>query len=356
MPHNTQSAHPGFQLSGFNKFIVGALGLSVAGLYVTVGLSALNTGAHPAEGVNSVTEVTGTSENSPLIYASLPRFRLFGDDENDLASRAKALSGPIKVASATDLHDKFSAAGFNLSDVREGAEVPRVVLVSLPGDLSKLQSVKTKKSLFIRSVLPLILQANEKVRADRIRLQKLMVRSGPMGEAHRVWLSKLADRYDIKGDDLQKVMAELKVRVDIVPPSLALAQGAEESGWGTSRFAVKGNAVFGQWTYTKGKGIVPKDRNEGARHEVRAFDELGGSIEAYLFNLNTHRAYRKFRARRADLRSQGKDITGVELIKTLDRYSQRGAAYIGTIRTIMRVNGMSAFDRARLTVARGEDT
>ncbi|MBT4017703.1 MAG: hypothetical protein HOE62_07110 [Alphaproteobacteria bacterium] len=363
MPHNKKSVYAAFHLSGLNKFIISFISLSVAGLYLAAGLDLAKEGSHLNEG-NEQTAAKAPLKHG-LIYASLPRYKLFGDDSSDLAGlaeRAKALSGPIKVASAADLHDKFSAAGFTLSDIRDGGDVPRVLLVQLPGDLSSLQSVKTKKSLFIRSMLPLVLQANERVRKDRLRLLKLMVRSGQLGEANRIWLLGLADRYDAMGPrkenvvDLKKVMAELKTRVDIVPPSLALAQGAEESGWGTSRFAIKGNAVFGQWTYKKGKGIVPEGRNEGATHEVRAFGELRDSIDAYLFNLNTHRAYKKFRSRRAQLRHGGDDVTGVELIKTLDRYSQRGTAYIGTIRTIMRVNGMAAFDRSRLRVARGEET
>jgi Bax protein len=363
MPHNKKSVYTAFHLSGLNKFIIGFVSLSVAGLYLAAGLDVAKASGHQIDGSDNV--AADVPLKSGLIYASLPRYKLFGDDSNDLsdlADRAKALSGPIKVASAADLHDKFSAAGFSLSDIRDGGDVPRVLLVQLPGDLSSLQSVKTKKSLFIRSMLPLVLQANERVRKDRLRLLKLMVRSGQLGEANRTWLLGLADRYNATAVDakdavdLKKVMAELKIRVDIVPPSLALAQGAEESGWGTSRFAIKGNAVFGQWTYKKGKGIVPENRNEGAKHEVRAFGELRDSIDAYLFNLNTHRAYKKFRNRRAQLRQNGDDVTGVELIKTLDRYSQRGAAYIGTIRTIMRVNSMGAFDRSRLRVARGEET
>jgi len=357
MPHAAQSDFAGFDLSGFNKVIVSVLGLSVAGLYLTVGVGALADRGPAVEVAGSSDKAaTGTADGVRLIYANLPRYQLFGAPDDGLADRAKALNGPIKVVSAADLHDKFSAAGFHLANVRDGAEVPRVALVKLPGDLSKLQSVKAKKSLFIRSMLPLVLQTNEKVRHDRARLLKLMVRGGQPGETNRLWVLGLADRYGVKGDDLKKVMAELKKRVDIVPPSLALAQAAEESGWGTSRFAIHGNAVFGQWTYTKGKGIVPTERSDGERHEVRAFGELQDSIEAYLFNLNTHRAYGKYRDRRAALRQDGEDVTGVELIKTLDRYSQRGDAYIGTIRTIMRVNGMSVFDRARLTVTRGKET
>ena len=353
MPHNTNSASDGIHLSGINKAIISVLGLSVAGLYLSIGMTALKPAGHDGKDVAASDKAKAEAS---VIYASLPRYHLFGGDDSNLAERAKALSGPIKVASAADLDNKFSAAGFTLSDIRDGADVPRVLLARFPADLSSLSSVKTKKSLFIRSMLPLVLQANEKVRSDRLRLLKLMVRDGQLGEVNKKWLLKLADRYDAKGDDLKAIMKELKKRVDIVPPSLALAQGAEESGWGTSRFAVKGNAVFGQWTYKKGQGIVPEKRNEGAKHEVRAFEELRGSIEAYLFNLNTHRAYGKFRNRRAQLRSAGQDVTGVEMIKTLDRYSERGKAYIDTIRTIMRVNGMSAFDRARLRVARGEDT
>ena len=208
----------------------------------------------------------------------------------------------------------------------------------------------------MRVILPLVLQANEDVHKDRARLLNLAARQGDLGQANRVWLLKLADTYGVEESDRRKLFAELKRRVDIVPPSLALAQGAEESGWGTSRFALEGNAVFGQWTYKQGQGIVPAQREAGKRHEIKAFSGLRNSIAAYVHNLNTHWAYVEFRTGRADARKGGGDLEGAMLIGTLHKYSQRGQDYIHTIKAIMRVNGFSVFDRARLQRLEGEET
>ena len=138
-------------------------------------------------------------------------------------------------------------------------------------------------------------------------------------------------------------------RVDIVPPSLAIAQAAEESGWGTSRFAREGNALFGQRAYKASKkGIVPKERPDGTNFRVRAFDHLIDGVKAYVHNLNSHFAYEDFRDLRATLRAETGHIDGYALAGSLLRYSERGEDYINTIRVIMRVNSLQVFDSAKL--------
>ena len=154
----------------------------------------------------------------------------------------------------------------------------------------------------------------------------------------------MAGRYDVHPADLEALIQ----RVDVVPPSLAIAQAAEESGWGTSRFAVEANAVFGQWTFQKGEGVVPARRDAGKRHEVRSFPGLRHSVIAYMHNLNIHWAYEEFRRVRGHLRESSAKLTGDVLAGTLRKYSERGLKYINTIRTIMRVNGLNAFDDAWL--------
>jgi len=296
--------------------------------------------------------------DAPVFMAALPHYNMFGQpaEPAPLAKRIKAVTGVVRVATAADLDDKFAQAGFRLEDIKGGADVPRLTLVSLPRDLSGLRSVKARKSLFIRGMLPLVLQANEAVRKDRQRLLKLMARGAALGATDQTWVAELAERYGIEKLEGKARLKELKRRVDIVPPSMALAQAAEESGWGTSRFAVEANAVFGQWTYKKGQGIVPAKRDEGKRHEVKAFEGLRHSIAAYIGNLNTHWAYVDFRIAREQARRQGGRLTGSALLPTLKRYSQRGEAYLKTIGTIMRVNGLSAYDRARLQEPVGQDT
>ncbi|MCE2493969.1 MAG: glucosaminidase domain-containing protein [Alphaproteobacteria bacterium] len=257
----------------------------------------------------------------------------------------ESVSVGLQVISATDLDRQLATLDYSLRDIRRGfASVPRMQLANLPPDLAQLNSVKQRKQLFIKLMLPLILQANEKILADRNELLRLLNSQGPLSREDEAWVAALADRYDANPSD----RSDLVGRVDVVPPSLAIAQAAEESGWGTSRFAVEANAVFGQWTFRKGAGVVPERRDPGKRHEVRSFEGLRQSVSAYMHNLNIHWAYKEFRRVRRELRSSSQALTGRSLVGTLHKYSERGFEYIETIRTIMRVNGLDAFDRARL--------
>ena len=257
----------------------------------------------------------------------------------------ESVSVGLQVISASDLDRQLATLDYSLGDIRRGfASVPRMQLANLPPDLAQLNSVKQRKQLFIKLMLPLILQANEKILADRNELLRLLNSQGPLSREDEAWIAALADRYDANPSDC----SDLVGRVDVVPPSLAIAQAAEESGWGTSRFAVEANAVFGQWTFRKGAGVVPERRDPGKLHEVRSFEGLRQSVSAYMHNLNIHWAYKEFRRVRRELRNSSQALTGRSLVGTLHKYSERGFEYIETIRTIMRVNGLDAFDRARL--------
>jgi Bax protein len=305
--------------------------------------------ARPALAIVRVGPAKVTPAARPVRTLTPRRHYLFGRPEvaaapETLARRAKAVAGVIHISSVEDLTKKMSELDYRLSDVRRGeAEVPRLTIAALPRDLRQLQSVRSRKSLFVRTILPLILQANETVMTERRQLQAVLAKKNLDG-VDRAWLGELAARYDAKPDDA----SELLRRVDIVPPSLALAQAAEESGWGTSRFAQEANAVFGQWTYRSDTGVVPNRRDDGKRHKIRSFGGLRASVLAYLRNLNIHWAYVEFRQRRADLRARQGWLSGYELTPSLERYSERGKAYVKTIRTIMRVNGFVAYDQARL--------
>ncbi len=246
------------------------------------------------------------------------------------------------------LMGKFAAIGYDLGAVRnKGRTVPRVYLSSLPDGLPDVPSAKQRKRAFLQSILPLVLQENDVVAKQRDQLKRALVAGPAMTAAQKVWLGKLAKAYGV--DDGVGDGAELLRRVDTVPPSLALAQAAEESGWGRSRFAMQGNAVFGQWTYKKGTGLVPTQRDTGKRHEVRAFADLRSSVGSYLRNLNTHWAYKDFRQRRAELRVNGEPLTGLNLIPTLTRYSERGEKYVETLRGIISYNRLHELDKARLS-------
>jgi len=253
---------------------------------------------------------------------------------------ARAAFGPAASASIR----KFS----DLDSVIDGsAEVPRLFLASLPGDLGQIRETDVRKTTFFKTVLPLVLQVNEQIRADRRRLWSVryQVRNGqPLDAIDRLWLVVKSEYYGVDKDDLDA----LARRMDIVPPSMALAQAAEESGWGTSRFVREGNAMFGQWTYAEQQAMTPLQRDEGKRHKVRRFKNLLESVRAYARNLNTHKAYAAFRDARATMRQGGRPIDGAALAGYLGRYSERGDAYVGTIRTIIRVNDLGRLDDARL--------
>ena len=141
----------------------------------------------------------------------------------------------------------------------------------------------------------------------------------------------------------------LTVPHTFIPASLALAQGAEESGWGTSRFAAAGNAIYGQWTWGKNAIVPEQQRKELGNYGIAAFESLQESISAYMLNLNTHNAYSDLRSRRAELRSKGEQVTGAILAGTLTRYSERGEAYIQTLRDMMEYNRLSPLDDAYLS-------
>jgi len=257
----------------------------------------------------------------------------------------------IDVAAAetlTALHDEI---GFSLAAVRQGeAPVPRLLVADLPDDFNSGDDVKARKAAFLRTTLPLILAANERLLADRRELDRLVtkqVNGGRLDWTERRWLARLADRFETTPDDL----VELQRRVDAVSPAVALAQGAEESGWGRSRFARDGNALFGQRTWTAGAGIVPKERENGARYEVKAFTFLADSARAYAMNLNTHPAYAEYRRLRAAARAAGRVPDATALAATLDRYSERRDEYVATIQTILRANKFDQFDTAQLSRA-----
>jgi Bax protein len=160
----------------------------------------------------------------------------------------------------------------------------------------------------------------------------------------RLWLAVMADRYRTKRGDIFMLLD----RVDVVPPSMALAQAAEESGWGTSRFAREGNAIFGQWTFSEIGDLVPHKRDAGKKHRIRSFSSLLNSVRAYVYNLNGHLAYREFRSLRAQMRAGGKTLEGVVLIGKLLGYSQKGQKYVDVIREIIRFNKLQQLDGARL--------
>ena len=244
-----------------------------------------------------------------------------------------------KVETTINLFDDL---GYDLKGIRAGGKVKPIYLTKLPKDLKTLGDTKKKRELFIRIVLPLILDENLKITDDRKKLFKILKKNfNTSGE--RVWLKRRFKEYKIDDADL----AKLKMRMDIIPVSIALAQAANESGWGTSRFALEGNALFGQWTWSK-KGISPKNKDPDSSHKVLQFQVLKASVRAYKNNLNTHNAYKEFREARAKLRQDNKEIIGIELTKYLSRYASIGKKYVEILDDIIRKNSLTDFDKSNL--------
>ncbi|NQV85031.1 MAG: glucosaminidase domain-containing protein [Rhodospirillales bacterium] len=246
------------------------------------------------------------------------------------------------------LSKTFKQLGYNLDRVGSGeADVPRLFLASLPGDIRQIRESSARKSLFFKTLLPLVLQANEEILRDRRRLWSLyfQTRLGKKPSAvDRLWLLVLSERYGFKTVSIDNLLK----RVDVIPPSLALAQAAEESGWGTSRFVREGNAVFGQWTFSEAGGLVPTERDDDKQHRVKTFGSLLDSVRAYAHNLNTHKAYRKLRGLRHSLRLKGAPLEGLLLVDNIKSYSQRGEKYVEAIRGLIEANNLQRLDDARL--------
>ena len=236
----------------------------------------------------------------------------------------------------------FEDLKYDLKSIRTGALVKPIYLSKLPKDLKKIKSTKTKKDTFIKIVMPLILDENNKILENRKKLFKILAKpNNTRGE--RLWLKRRFEDYSIKNDDI----TELKIRMDIVPVSIAIAQAAKESGWGTSRFALEGNAMFGQWTWGK-KGIAPLEREKDKGHKILKFPILRSSVQAYKNNLNTHKGYREFREKRAELRKKNKKISGLELVQYLHNYAATGSEYTKVLKKIIDQNQLTDFDSAIL--------
>lgn len=232
--------------------------------------------------------------------------------------------------------------------VNPPASVPRSE--ALP-DFTAYTEVKAKKAAFFGYMLPLIKARNLYIQGQRQQLLALSERAQDILSAQdSKELADLADVYRLAGTDLSSadLVKELLVRVDTVPPSLALAQAAVESGWGTSRFAVQANNLFGQWCYKKGCGLVPSQRNSGANHEVAKFANVSDAVDSYTRNINTHRAYKDLRRSRAALRADNETVTGHILAEGLLRYSERGEDYVHELQAVIRINKLLTYDESKV--------
>lgn len=255
----------------------------------------------------------------------------------------------VRASSVAKLAAVFQRFGYDLDTVRAGGLVPRVYLATLPPDLPDMPDSDVRKLTFIQMVLPLVLHVNETIAHDRDRIRNLreeFVRAHRLKDGDAAWLHGVSVGY---GLDQDADFDELLRRVDVVPPSLAVAQAALESGWGTSRIAHEGKALFGQYTID---GQGPAQSEEAKNYRVKYFATLTDAVKSYTANLNTNAAYEQFRKARAVMRAQGVDPDGYDLAKEIVNYSERRGAYVKEIRRLIDINALSRFDDVRLATRR----
>ena len=244
--------------------------------------------------------------------------------------------------SASTLNQLFKDENYNLDDIRKNKLVKPINIDLLPSEIKTIENTKKRKELFIQIVLPLILEENKKIRIERKMLFSILNKNSN-SEEERNWLKSKFKQYGVVNSDL----TTLKIRIDEIPVSIALAQAAKETGWGTSRFAQQGNALFGQWTYD-GEGIKPAGSDVGDTHKVMKFKILKASVRAYQRNLNTHRSYKKFRKVRAIQRDVYGSLNSLELVKYLDKYAETGTEYTKILKQIIEQNKLIDFDDAKI--------
>ena len=244
--------------------------------------------------------------------------------------------------SASTVKELFKDTEYDLNEIRKSKLVKPIKLSLLPEEIRKIENTKEKKKLFLEIILPLVLEENNRIKLDRLKLFRVLNKKNN-SNSEISWLNSKFKQYGVVNKDL----STLKIRMDEVPVSLALAQAAKETGWGTSRFAIEGNALFGQWTFS-GEGLKPAgaDSSDGS-HKVMKFKVLKASVRAYQRNLNTHNSYRDFRKARALMRERNQKLDSLELADFLDKYAATGIEYTKIIKKIIEQNSLQDFDKVK---------
>lgn len=261
----------------------------------------------------------------------------------------------LEVSGAREVWDYYEKISFTMPNIEAGhVDVPRIYLTNIIENWADNEPMSFKKSFFYRTMLPLILRVNELIIADRHRLTVLLAKKEdrPLAPAETQWLRQLAGKYQVTNPAYRGILTDqhlstLLRRVDIIPPSMALGQAAYESAYATSRFAMEGNALFGQWRW--GSGLLPAEqRHELGDYRIADFETPLDSMAAFALNLNTNMAYVDFRIMRSDLRSRDEPLDGYTLAAGLEKYSEKGEIYIKTLRQMISQNNLSMLDNAKL--------
>ncbi len=246
-----------------------------------------------------------------------------------------------------ELGQYYDSIGFNINANPNIVDaIPRLRFTHVPKNWDEEPSIPLKQSVFFRTMTTMALEVNEDILKQRQRLLNLDMEQ-PLSVDDREWLEKIMAHYKVsrQGSPYSSdQLAELHIRVDIIPPSLTLVQSAIESAWGSSRFAREGNALFGQWT-TSGQGIKAKESDAW----LAAFSTPHESVAAYCLNLNTHPSYSIFRVTRGEMRKEGRPLNGAELAMHLEKYSAKGIEYTSLVKNMIARHGLEVADTAKLT-------
>ncbi len=263
-------------------------------------------------------------------------------DDIDVFGKDEQNEDPQRLSAST-IEELFKENGYNLEKVKETKLVNAGnQLTRLPKELKNIESPKKRKKLFIKIVLPLIIEENLKIKFDRKKLFEILNKNNTTNR-DKSWLDLKFKQYGIKNKDLTK----LKIRMDEIPVSLAIAQAAKETGWGSSRFAQEGNALFGQWTWS-GEGIKPLELEKDKNHKVAKFKILKASVRAYQRNLNTHPSYKEFRIERAIQRDNDEKLDSLKLVDFLEKYAETGKEYTEVLKKIIKQNKLTDFDDVKI--------
>ena len=247
------------------------------------------------------------------------------------------------INEANEMIGIFQKYNFSADSFLSNQKSNLIIFSSLPQDFMSIEPVKERKNLFINTLLPIIFVENKKIIDDRKKILEWWRESD--GDVYSrdfwpSWLFELSEKYDSEEANL----GNLLMKVDVVPISLALAQAAIESGWGTSRYLREGNSIYGQYTFDKEKGIIPEKREKGKEFLVRKFSNLSDATRSYIKNLNTHKAYEQFRQERRTMRMNGEVLSGKALATYLINYSERKKAYVRDLKKLIESNNFMKFD------------
>ena len=259
---------------------------------------------------------------------------------------------PFNNTQVAVLMNRMIDDNYDLDKVSFTKKVPGFFVDELPEDISVIKDIETRKKVFISIVLPLVVETNRNIALKRNRLIKLyekLQNSKTLTLGEHNWLINLAAAYSIETRYIHKITIakNLLKHIDIIPNSIAIAQAAKESGWGTSRFAKEGNALFGQWTFDNSKGLLPTKRDKGQEHLVKSFDNLAASVVSYMDNINSHKAYDSFREIRSEFRINNKPLNSIILVHELSSYAEL-PNYTQVLQLIIEKNKLYMFDNIEL--------